>query len=287
MTNSPDDCGQTQTDRVAIESRRAAEVNSPTWRLPSGVTRGLWEYAHSIQVAASEDQYFSQHQLFAMDEEVIHRHLQARGFGAGSVIADLGCGAGRAIVPLARRGFHGLAVDLSVPLLNVVRQKAADERLPITCLQANLVELDCLADHSVTVALSLFSTLGMIRGHEHRLQALRHVRRILRPGGFFVLHVHNLWFNLRDLSGPWWVFGQLARQWLLQDRERGDKFFEYRGVPNVFLHVFTASELRHLLHQAGFRIIELIPLDERRYRPLKHAWCLGNWRANGWITVCE
>lgn len=263
------------------------EPSSPSWRLPPGVTRGLWEYAHSRQVAESEDAYFAEHRLFAMDEEVIWRHLAMRGFKAGTVVADLGCGAGRAIVPLARLGLHGLAIDLSLPLLQKVRQKAQAEHLPITCVQANLVELDGIADQSVSVALSLFSTLGMIRGHQHRLQALQHTRRILRPGGVFVLHVHNLWFNLRDPAGPWWVFRQTARAWLLRDSERGGKFFEYRGVPNLFLHVFTIGELRSLLHRAGFRIVEQIPLDERRYRPLKHAWCLGNWRANGWIVVCE
>ena len=28
-----------------------------------------------------------------------------------------------------------------------------------------------------------------------------------------------------------------------QDVEAGDKFFDYQGVPNMFLHVFTRSEL--------------------------------------------
>ena len=72
------------------------------------------------------------------------------------------------MIPLARRGVHGLAVDLSERMLQIVRRKAEAESLPIQCLRANLVELDALADGCVDSAISLFSTLGMIQGRHNR-----------------------------------------------------------------------------------------------------------------------
>ena len=154
-------------------------------------------------------------------------------------------------------------------------------------LQANLVELEGFADHVVDHGVSLFSTLGMIRGRENRLRALQHARRILRPGGLFVIHVHNYWYNLFDPAGPWWLFQNWLRSTVVRDIEAGDKFFDYRGVPNMFLHVFTPRELRGALRQAGFRIIETIPLDPQRHRALRRPWWFGRLRANGWIVVCE
>ena len=102
-------------------------------------------------------------------------------------------------------------------MLAVVGEKAAEEHLPIERLRANLVELDCLADASVDYAVSLFSTLGMIHGRPNRQRALGHVRRMLKPGGVLVLHVHNFWYNLFDPGGPWWVLKILLRAAIVQD----------------------------------------------------------------------
>jgi ubiquinone/menaquinone biosynthesis C-methylase UbiE len=255
----------------------------PQWQLPLGVTRGLWEYAHSDIIADDYDAYFAENKLFDFDEQVLSRHFTKR----GAWVADLGCGTGRALVPLVRRGFRGLAVDLSERMLQVVRRKAESESLPIQCVLANLVELDCLADDSIDYSMCLFSTLGMIRGWQNRQRVLDHVQRILRPGGVFVLHVHNFWYNLYDPGGPWWVISNYLRAAVRRDVEPGDKFFPYCGVNNMFLHVFTHGELRRAVRRAGFAIREMIPLDPRRVRALRWPWLLGRLRANGWIIVCE
>jgi SAM-dependent methyltransferase len=259
-----------------------SKTQPPQWQLPPGVTRGTWEYAHADHIADDYDAYFAHTELFALDEAVIRRHFTTAG-----LVADLGCGTGRALVPLARRGFRGLAIDLSEPMLRNVREKAAREYLDIMCLKANLVELDVVGDGSVDYCLSLFSTLGMIRGQANRQKALAHARRILRPGGKFVLHVHNYWYNLYDPGGPWWVVGNLWQSLARRDVERGDKFFFYRGVNNMFLHVFTYGELKRALRCAGFRIIETIHLDPVRRKALRYSWLMGNLRANGWIVVCQ
>lgn len=258
------------------------QTQRPQWQLPPGVTRGMWDYAHTDHIANDYDTYFTGTRLFDLDEAILKLHFTTPG-----LVADLGCGTARALVPLVKRGFRGLAVDLSEPMLRVVQQKAEKEQLDITCVRANLVELDGIADDAVDYCISLFSTLGMIRGRENRQHALRHTRRILKPGGKFVLHVHNYWYNLYDPGGPWWVIGNYLRATFKRDVEPGDKFFFYRGVNNMFLHVFRYGELKRELKRAGFKIIDVVHLDPRRHRALSSPWLLGNLRANGWIVVCE
>lgn len=255
--------------------------NSPPAELPAGVTAALWEYVHSEPVAFDYDADFGHTPLFAYDEQVVARHLRAPG-----LVADLGCGTGRALVPLCRRGFRGLAIDLSPNMLAVVREKAARENLPITCHRANLVELD-LPDRSVDYALCLFSTLGMVRGRSNRQRVLEHARRILKLNGVFVLHVHNYWYSLYHTGGPAWIVANTLRSLATRELERGDKFFPYCGVDNMFLHVFTRRELMKCLRRAGFRLRELIPLHATRLRELPCRWLLSGFRANGWIAVCE
>jgi len=261
---------------------RLPSSERPYWRLPRGVSRGVWQYAQTEHIAGAYDEFFATNDLFRFDEQVLARH-----FAQPGLVVDLGCGTGRTLIPLARRGFRGLGVDLSRHMLEVVGQKAAEENLPVARLQANLVELGCLRDDSADYCTCLFSTLGMIRGRENRRRVLAHARRILKPGGLFVVHVHNLWFGLFDPISRAWLARQTVTALFRRDVELGDKFFDYRGIPRMFLHTFTQRELLRALGDAGFRLRELIPLDLARQHPLSHPWFFGNLRANGWIAVCE
>jgi ubiquinone/menaquinone biosynthesis C-methylase UbiE len=283
-------------DRVADGSADGAAKDAPPpanrirprplWQLPLGVSPGLWEYAHTDFIATDYDNYFAFNRMFEFDEQVVLRSIERHGGKPGQWVADLGCGTGRALVFLARHGYRGLAIDLSQRMLQIVAQKARQEDLPIACLRANLVELDGLADQSIDHACSLFSTLGMIRGREYRRQLLRHVRRVLRPGGVLVLHVHNRWFNLYDPGGPWWLLRSYLDACLRPGCEVGDKVFPYRGLNNMFLHVFTKGELGRDLRKSGFRVRQWIPLDPRRHQQLRWPWLASRLRANGWIVVC-
>lgn len=257
-------------------------LRRPEWLLPAGVTRGLWDYAQADHIAWDYDEYHAFNSLFEFDQAVLAEHFQPPG-----LVVDLGCGSGRALLPLVRSGLRGLAVDLSAQMLAVVGEKAEAEGLPIDRLLANLAELDAVRDGVADYAMCMYSTLGMIRGRANRQQALGHVRRILKPGGLFVLHVHNLWRNLHDALGRRWLAEHLVRLALGHDAELGDKFFDYRGIPQMFLHVFTAGELRGALRAAGLQIVRWVPLDTARRHPLRAPRLAGSLRANGWIVVAQ
>jgi len=268
-------------NHTAIESV-LTQPGRPKWQLPPGVSHGTWEYTQAEHIATQYDEYFALNWLFEFDEQVLFRHMSKPG-----LVVDFGCGTGRALVGLARRGHRGLGVDLSTSMLQIVREKARLDDLPIDVLLANLVELECLRDDSADYGVCLFSTLGMIRGQENRHKFLAHARRILKPAGVFVIHVHNQWFNLFDPAGRRWLLRHLPSLLFRRNLERGDKYFHYRGIPQMYLHTFTRGELLCTLRRAGFAIKELIPLDANRHRPLPHSWFLGRFRANGWIVVCQ
>lgn len=257
-------------------------LSRPAWRLPRGVTRGLWEHAQIEHSAGAYDERFSHRASVELDEAVLDEYLRPPG-----LLIDLGCGTGRLTIPLARRGFRCVAVDLSLPSLMTVGQNAAAESLPVDRLLVNLVELDCLRDGSADYCISMYSTLGMIRGRDNRLQFLRHVRRILKPGGTFVVHVHNRWYNIFQPQSRWWFVTNLLRSMRRADVEAGDKFFDYQGVPNMFLHVFTRNELVADLNSVGFHVERLIPLSIERTDTLRWPWLWGWLRAGGWIGICR
>lgn len=257
------------------------------WQLPPGVTPGTWDYFQSEDISGKYDNYFADHPLFTFDADLIDDILVREGELSGKLVADLGCGTGRALVPLMKHGLRGLAIDLSPTMLDIVRQKTVSLGLPIHSIQANLCELDFLRDDSVDFAISLFSTLGMIQGETNRKEALKHTFRILKSQGLFVVHVHNFWFNLFDPGGPWWLLKNLWESRSKKGIERGDKYYSYRGVAKMFLHVFSRREIVKALQGAGFLVEKVVPLDTRLGKELRSGSFLGYIRASGWILVCR
>jgi SAM-dependent methyltransferase len=217
------------------------------WKLPRGVSRGLWEYALAPHIARDYDDCFSYNKLFQLDQQVLQRYFDPGPRPGSKVVVDLGCGTGRALCPLVTRGFRGIAVDLSPHMLRVVREKSQHDQLPIDCVRANLVDLDCLADASADYAISLFSTLGMIRGSENRFQSVRHTARILKPGGLFV-------GSLGATVDP----GSLDADWL--------------GVEMYFSGLGQEAN-RTLFNRAGFTIErESLETTQEFGRPVSFHW---------------
>jgi ubiquinone/menaquinone biosynthesis C-methylase UbiE len=253
----------------------------PAWQLPEGVNRSLWEYTHTPRLATEEDEYFEGHPLFRTDADAVGTRFMTPG-----PLVDLGCGAGRHSLQFAREGFPVTAVDLSRPMLSELGRKATAAGLTIDLVQANLCRLGCFPDGSFDYALSMFSTLGMIRGVEARRRALLEAHRILKPGGQLALHAHNAWLNLRDPQGRFWLMGQ-ALKWIARRPGVGDRRMTYRGIPEMEVHLFTWRELSREIRRAGFRIDEVLPIDAVRSRPIGAPWLGHGLRAGGWIVFAS
>ncbi|CAN5882924.1 class I SAM-dependent methyltransferase [soil metagenome] len=253
----------------------------PVWRLPEGVNAALWQYAHTPRLAIEEDEYFQGNALFQSDAQAL-----ADRFIEPGTLVDLGCGAGRLSIAFARRGFQVVAVDLSRSMLRHVGEKARAEGLSVGRVEANLCRLEGFRDGAFDYALSMFSTLGMIRGRSARRRALAETFRVLRPGGRLALHAHNLWLNLRDPQGRRWLLEQ-AGVWLRRLEEIGDRRMNYRGIPGMEVHLYRWRELRRDLRRAGFRIDEVVPIDDVTARPLQKPWLGHSFRAGGWFVFAR
>jgi SAM-dependent methyltransferase len=258
-------------------------MRPPSWSLPPGVSQGTWESFSREDWAREENQWLANTPLIDLDQAFVREMLPTpRGR-----VADLGCGAGRVSLELARRGFPVLAVDLSKNMLEQVRNQADAERLEVECLEANLVDLAAIPSASCADAVCLFSTLGMVRGSENRAKAITEFHRILAPGGRLLLHAHQFWWNLRQYGGPTWMSRHFIESLVLKKVELGDRFATYRGVPNFYLHSFRKSTLRGLLSNAGFEIETWRPLRGDGAAYLRHSWLLTALRTGGWLIAAR
>ncbi|HEX3314419.1 MAG TPA: methyltransferase domain-containing protein [Gemmataceae bacterium] len=248
------------------------------WQLPPGVSRGLWDALHDPQAARDYDTRLADTPLLAVDIDFVRRHCPRPGR-----LVDLGCGTGRLSVALATEGYECVAVDLSEEMLAIVCEKAVAAGVEIARIQANLVELHAIADASFDDAACLFQTLGLISGADSRRRAVEHAFRLLRPGGVFVLHVHNRWFN------AWTPHGRrlLARDlWntLLRRQTAGDyRMPANQGLGPMPMHLFTRGEVERLLRGVGFEILEVRPIAVDGKSP---NW-LSRLRAYGYLVAAR
>jgi hypothetical protein len=127
----------------------------------------------------------------------------------------------------------------------------------------------------------------MVAGRLTRRRVVEHVHRLLRPGGVFVLHVHNRWFNMWNSQGRRWLVRNTLGA-ILGRAEAGDCVMPvHQGIANLTLHLFTRREACRLLTGAGFHLREVKPLSLAPGCELRQPWWLGRLRAYGYLLAAE
>jgi SAM-dependent methyltransferase len=264
------------------ERQGALGPNPADWQLPAGVNRGLWDYLHDPGVARGYDAGLAGTPLFAVDEPFVAAHCPP-----GGRLLDLGCGTGRLLLHMAGRGHPVVGVDLSPEMAAMADAKAAAAGLHVDLVLANITALECLAAGTFDCAACLFSTLGMVQGVENRRRAAAQAFRLLRPGGRFVLHVHNRWFNVWNRAGRGWLAADFLRG-LFGGDAAGDRVMPvHQGIAGLTLHLFTRGEAVRLLRGVGFRVVEARPISLRPDGRLRCPWWLGGLRAYGYLIAAE
>jgi ubiquinone/menaquinone biosynthesis C-methylase UbiE len=203
------------------------------------------------------------------------------------ILLDLGCGTGRALLPWSDRGWKTIGIDLSLDMLGQAQAKCLGSVNPPGFVHANLAQLQCLSENFADAAVCLYSSIGMIRGSQNRRSMLEGVRRALKQNGLFFVHAHNRGNWLRDPKGLQTTLASYFRSRWDRDCEFGDRVYAYRGLPSMFLHIFSRSELKRALRQAGFAIESIMLLNRTSSGPLRCRWCLPDLRAGGFMVIAS
>ncbi len=107
--------------------------NGANWQIPRGVTASNWEYAQANHISTGYDKFLSGDPLTTVDRQILNRYLPDLKFETEKksnsnrpIIADFGCGNGRTLIPLLDRGYRGVGIDLSIPMLSAFQKKNWD-----------------------------------------------------------------------------------------------------------------------------------------------------------------
>jgi len=179
-------------------------------------------------------------------------------------ILDLCCGIGRISGELARMGFLVTGVDITESFLNTAIEDCEYEKLNIEYIKADA--RDFVRSSYFDTVVNLYISFGYFSDQKDDLKVLRNVYESLKKGGSFIIETLGKEIAVRDfVEAEWferagctilteyepfdsWAF--LKNRWiLLKDEKRIEKTFIQR--------LYSASELRSLLLEAGFKNIEI------------------------------
>ncbi len=121
------------------------------------------------------------------------RRLAAR---AGDPILDLGAGAGRVSLALARAGHRVWALDRDADLLAALARRAAAEHLDVRTLHADARHFE--VSERFALALAPMQLIQLLDGPAERAELLVTARAHLRPGGILALALADALDALAD-----------------------------------------------------------------------------------------
>lgn len=115
--------------------------------------------------------------------------LEAYANRAGGPILELGCGTGRALIPLARAGFQVTGVDLSPEMLRQARAKADAAGIGdrVTLVEGDYANV--ALSGPFRLAFCLMNGFLHLPNQAEQLAALRHWRANLAPRGHLILDI--------------------------------------------------------------------------------------------------
>ena len=103
-------------------------------------------------------------------------------------ILDLACGTGGSTFPWFQRGYFVCGVDLSAEMLALAGQRAGELDLVVKFYQQDMRNLQL--PFQVDVVVLYQDGLNYLLSAEDMKRALRSIRTVLRPGGYFIFNLN-------------------------------------------------------------------------------------------------
>ena len=188
--------------------------------------------------------------LWNSEKYVITKHFQKDGR-----ILDIACGTGRTTYGMEKLGYVNITgIDFSNSMIaEAERKKTTQGKISfICCDMLNMPFEPCSFD----CVLVSYNALMMIPKQSNRIKALKEIHRVIHKNGILVFTAsdreqnkkyHDFW---EEEKKRWESKTMDARLF-----DYGDQMFTERGS-DVFVHFSTQTEIKQMLNQTGFSLIE-------------------------------
>ncbi len=108
---------------------------------------------------------------------------------APKLVLDLACGTGNITIPMAKRGYDMIGIDLSCEMLNIAREKAYDEEQSILFLNQDMTEFELYG--TVDAIVCALDGLNYITDNELLEKVFLLAENYLNPGGIMIFDINS------------------------------------------------------------------------------------------------
>lgn len=151
---------------------------------------------------------------------------------AGGRVLELAVGTGRVAIPMAERGIDVTGIELSLPMIERLREQVDEATLPVVV--GDMATATAPGEYSLVVLV--FNTISNLLTQAEQVACFRNAAGHLRPGGRFVI---ELWVpELRSLPP-----GRQASVWATEPGYIGLDTYDVLNQ-QVVSHHFTFGEGR-------------------------------------------
>ena len=164
---------------------------------------------------------------------------------SGGKLLNVGCAHGADFIPF-KESYELYGLDYSIEMIKLAEKYAVKNQFKAELKEADVRQLPYANDFfDVAIAIAVYHHLEDAAG---RLQALKELYRVLKPGGEAFITVWNRW-----QPRHWLQKKSFMQPWNTKEK----KLFR-------FYYLFTYGEFEKLARKAGFKVLKSYP--EARYK---------------------
>ncbi|MDI6591975.1 MAG: class I SAM-dependent methyltransferase [Patescibacteria group bacterium] len=182
----------------------------------------------------------------------------------GEKILDLGCGNGRLLKVLKDKRIDYIGVDSSEKLIEIAKKKYPPQPLKDKKeIFLPTVKFQVADSLNLPFSNNYFDKVFSIRTFHHipskefRLQFIKEIRRVLKPGGLLILTVWNVWGS-KDKTNLLRLIESTFLKIIGRSKlDFGDALIPWGKKILRYYHFFTKSGLKKIAKEGGLKIEEI------------------------------
>ena len=228
-------------------------------------------------------QFFDAHNINEETEDknaLIEKLLEEQGI---KTVLDMTCGTGSQVLYLAQRGYEITGSDLCPDLIKIAQNKAMEMKLDVQFREGDMRNINLGQFDAV---ITIFSAIGHVSRSDFE-KTLQNIRHNLNLGGIYIFDIFNLQALTEEVVKNFKMDIQTEvdgvkfrnQQYSEIDREKGllishDKYTIIKDdsepdyKTNTFsLQIYTANELRTLLENNGFVVLNQYDMEGQQLIP--------------------